>query len=137
LQGFQYEAGSGRETPAPAGRATKRLKALAYLIGGLLGLVGLLFIIASGQGNTVPRLLIGLVLLAAGIFVAAITRMKVPDQRIIQEIDLSGDVRPEEMKCKACGAALDKDSVSVRAGGVFVDCPYCGTSYQIEEEPKW
>ncbi len=113
------------------------MKTWAYLIGGLLGLVGVIFIIAAGQGNAIPRIVIGLVLLGAGIFVARIARMKVPDQRIIQEIDLSGDVRPEEMKCNACGGPLDKDSVSVRAGGIFVDCPYCGTSYQIEEEPKW
>ena len=137
MQGLQYEAASGRETPATARRATKRLKTLAYLLGGVLGVGGIVSLIAATQGNAGFRILTGLVLLAAGIFVAAITRMKVPEQRIIQEIDLSGDVRPEEMKCNACGAALDKDSVSVRAGGVFVDCPYCGTSYQIEEEPKW
>ena len=136
MQGFQYEAASGRERSA-AGRATKRLKTLAYLLGGVLGFVGIVSLIAATQANAGFRILTGLVLIAAGIFVAAITRMKVPDQRIIQEIDLSGDVRTEEMKCNACGAALDKDSVSVRAGGVFVDCPYCGTSYQIEEEPKW
>ena len=113
------------------------MKTLAYLIGGLLGLVGVIFIIAAGQAKPIPRIVIGLVLLGAGIFVARIARMKVPDQRIIQEIDLSGDVHPEEMKCNACGGPLDKDSISVRAGGIFVDCPYCGTSYQIEEEPKW
>ena len=113
------------------------MKTLAYLIGGLLGVVGIIFLVAATQGNAGFRILTGLVLVAAGIFIARITRMKIPDQRIIQEIDMSGDVHPEEMTCNACGAALDKDSVSVRAGGVFVDCPYCGTSYQIEEEPKW
>ena len=110
---------------------------LAYFIGALLGIVGIVFLIAAGQGNALPRMLIGLLLIAAGIFIARITRMKVPDQRIIQEIDLSGDVHPEAMTCKNCGAPLDRDSISLREGGVFVDCPYCGTSYQIEEEPKW
>ena len=41
------------------------------------------------------------------------------------------------MTCKNCGGTLERDSIALREGGVFVDCPYCGTSYQIEEEPKW
>jgi len=113
------------------------LKSLAYFIGALLGIVGIAFLIAATQGNAGFRILTGLVLIAAGIFIARITRMKVPEQRIIQEIDLSGDVHPEEMTCKNCGGPLDRDTISLREGGVFVDCPYCGTSYQIEEEPKW
>ncbi len=113
------------------------MKTLAYFIGALLGIVGIVFLIAATQGNAGFRILTGLVLIAAGIFIARITRMKVPDQRIIQEIDLSGDVHPEEMTCNNCGAPLDRDSISLREGGIFVDCPYCGTSYQIEEEPKW
>ncbi|GAG08140.1 unnamed protein product, partial [marine sediment metagenome] len=32
---------------------------------------------------------------------------------------------------------LDSKSVSVQAGAVFVNCPYCESSYQIEEAPKW
>jgi len=113
------------------------MKTLSYFVGGALGLVGVIFIIAAGQGNAIPRIVIGLVLVGAGIFVARMARMKVPEQRIIQQIDLSGDVHPEEMTCNNCGAPLDRDSISLREGGIFVDCPYCGTSYQIEEEPKW
>ncbi len=113
------------------------MKTLAYFIGALLGIVGIIFLIAATQGNAGFRILTGLVLIAAGIFIARITRMKVPEQRIIQEIDLSGDVHPEEMTCNNCGGPLERDSISLREGGVFVDCPYCGTSYQIEEEPKW
>jgi hypothetical protein len=52
-------------------------------------------------------------------------------------VDLSGDITPEKLTCKACGAALAKESVEVRAGGIFVSCPYCHTAYQLEEEPKW
>jgi hypothetical protein len=113
------------------------VKALAYIIGGALGLVGITFLIASAQARTGPRVIIGLVLIAAALFIAALARSKVPDQRIIQQVDLSGDISPEKLTCKACGAPLDKDSVAVRAGGIFVSCPYCKTSYQLEEEPKW
>ncbi len=113
------------------------MKVVAYLLAILLGLGGLTFLIAAGQGNILPRVIIGLVLLGVAAFFLVFARSKVPETKIIQEIDLSGDVALEEMHCTACGAALDSDSVTVEAGAIFVHCPYCGTSYQIEEEPKW
>jgi uncharacterized membrane protein len=58
-------------------------------------------------------------------------------QTIVQQIDLTGDLSLEELKCRACGATLSKDNIDVKAGAVVVTCPYCGTSYEIEEEPKW
>ena len=30
-----------------------------------------------------------------------------------------------------------KDSIEVKAGAVFVQCPYCGAGYQMEEQAKW
>jgi redox-regulated HSP33 family molecular chaperone len=41
------------------------------------------------------------------------------------------------MKCRACGGTLGKESVSVKAGGIFINCQYCGAQYQIDEAPKW
>jgi len=41
------------------------------------------------------------------------------------------------MKCRNCSAGLSKDSVVLKEGAIFVECPYCKTSYQIEEAPKW
>lgn len=58
-------------------------------------------------------------------------------QEIIQKIDLSGDIDLEKMKCQNCSAELDRDSVTVKEGAIFISCPYCGTSYQMVEEPKW
>lgn len=109
----------------------------SYFIAGLLALGGLTFLIASSQGHTLPRVIIGLVLLAGAAFMVYLARMKTPETKIIQEIELSGDVHAEQMKCQQCGAPLEKKSISVRAGGIFVDCPYCGAHYQLEEEPKW
>lgn len=113
------------------------MKTGAYVLSGFLGLVGLTFLIAAGQSNTLPRVIIGVVLIATAVFIGVIARWKVPDQRIIQQIDLSGDVSAEKLTCESCGAPLEKDTISVKAGAIVVDCPYCGTSYQLEEEPKW
>ena len=55
----------------------------------------------------------------------------------MQKIDLSGDVKLQDLTCRACGGTLGKESVIVKAGAVFVNCQYCGATYQIEEAPKW
>ena len=43
----------------------------------------------------------------------------------------------ETLKCEKCGGELQKDSISIKEGAVFIDCPYCGSAYQMVEEPKW
>ena len=115
----------------------QQVKAATYALAGLLGLGGLIFLIGASQGNTVTRVIIGIVLIGAAILMSFLGRVKSPEPTVIQQIDLSGDVHAEQLTCKSCGGKLDTDSISVKAGAVFVTCPYCGTSYQIEEEPKW
>jgi len=85
---------------------------------------------------------IGLVIttLAVGVFVfLRIRRSKAEAQKteIVQKIDLSGDIELAKITCQNCGGELNKDSITVREGAIFVDCPYCGASYQMVEEPKW
>jgi uncharacterized membrane protein YcjF (UPF0283 family) len=83
---------------------------------------------------------LGILALAVGLF-AYLRRRKAKEaegpQEIVQKIDLTGDVALEKMKCQNCGAELDKDSVTVKEGAIFVSCPYCGAAYQMVEEPKW
>ncbi|MCP4537453.1 MAG: hypothetical protein GY832_09935 [Chloroflexi bacterium] len=83
---------------------------------------------------------IGIITLAVGFFIfMRIRRLRESQQpqEIVQKIDLSGDIELETLKCQKCGGELQKDSVSVREGAVFIDCPYCGSAYQMVEEPKW
>lgn len=101
----------------------------------LLGLLGLLFVI--GSQNQIGRYVIGGVLIAAGILLFAVTRLRPKQTTIVQKIDLSGDVATQELKCKNCGSTLSSKSVTVRAGAIFVSCEFCGTQYQLEEAPKW
>jgi transcription elongation factor Elf1 len=62
---------------------------------------------------------------------------KKEDIEIVQRIDLSGDVDLEKFTCQNCGGALTSDNIKMVAGAPVVSCPYCGTSYQLSEEPKW
>jgi hypothetical protein len=110
---------------------------LTYIIAAVVGFFGLMFVIGA-QGQ-VMRFIVGLVLMAAAGVMIYLTRVrpKHEERTVIQKIDLSGDVDLEQMKCRSCGGTLSKDSLEVRAGAIFVNCPYCGASYQIEEAPKW
>jgi phage FluMu protein Com len=115
------------------------MKTVGYIFAGLLVLLGLLFCLSALSSGKWQRFVFAGVLMGAGGFVIYILRMRVPEQKITltQKIDISGDVKLEELKCRNCGGVLDARSVSVQAGAVFVKCPYCDSQYQIEEAPKW
>lgn len=82
----------------------------------------------------------GLALVAAAfglIWFARRQEAKGGPQEIIQRVEISGDVSLEKMTCRSCGGTLSSDNVKVVAGAPVVNCPYCGASYHLEEEPKW
>jgi hypothetical protein len=132
---FQYLADrSGVPMNAP--------RVILPVLGVLLLLTGLVFLIAAPAGNTLSRVVIGLVMLGLGIYLlrAGLRREPSTAARTVvvdRKVELTGDVSLEDLTCRSCGAALSSDSVSVRAGAVFVACPHCGTEYQLEEAPKW
>ena len=113
------------------------MKLVAYPLAAVLGFLGLMFVVGS-QGQ-VMRIVVGVVLMISGgaLIWLALQQQKEVKHTVIQKIDLSGDVNVQEMTCRSCGGNLSKESVSVKAGGVFVNCEYCGSAYQLEEEPKW
>ena len=110
----------------------KALKIVLAVFGALTVFLGLVFLIGG-------RPVAGVVILLVGIFLV-ITGLRKPRTRDVvvkQELELSGDVKLEDMKCTQCGGSLTADNVAYRAGTVFVTCPYCASEYQIEEAPKW
>ena len=113
------------------------MKLVAYPLAALLGLLGIVFI--GGSQGSVMRVVVGVVLLAAAAALVwlALQRPKQMTTTVVQKIDLSGDVHLQDLTCRSCGGSLGKESVAVKAGAVFVNCPFCGAAYQIEEEPQW
>lgn len=107
----------------------------------LFGFINLYSLSSSSATNTVGRVIAALVcfIIGGGIIFAVIKRAfaKPEKMEVIQKIDLSGDVAAKELTCQSCGAILDDKSVSVQAGAVFISCPYCHSSYQLTEDPKW
>ncbi len=105
----------------------------------VLGVLGLVMVLAAGAGNPIPRLAVGVVLLIAAGVIGWIGRPQAIEvhQHLHQKVELSGDVRPQQVQCNQCGAPVSADSVKVRAGGIWVTCGHCGAEYQLEEAPKW
>jgi DNA-directed RNA polymerase subunit RPC12/RpoP len=119
-------------------------KVIGYIMAGILLLFGVLYLLSAFSAQAASpggRLLVGgiLVVIAMGIIVAIRLREPKPEQQVTihQKIDIGGGVEMETLKCRNCGAELDKSAISVTEGAVMVTCPYCNTTYQIVEEPKW
>ncbi len=118
-------------------------KIVGYIVAGILIFFGILFIWGAFSPEGEPGwIIVGIITVAIGLGIIAFIKFREPKpaqppQEIIQKIDLSGDIEVEKLKCQECGAALTKDSITVKEGAIIVSCPYCGSTYQLVEEPKW
>ena len=115
-------------------------KIIGYIVAAILIFFGVLFIWAtfSPEGQT-GWLCVGVISVGVGLGIIALIRLREPKpaQQIVQKLDLSGDIQLETLKCQKCGGELQKDSITVKEGAIFISCPYCGSYYQLVEEPKW
>lgn len=117
------------------------LRTIGYIVAAILIFFGVLFIWGafSPQGNS-SWIIIGIisVVIGCGLIALAAWKRGVPaDQNITYNIDLPGNVNLATLKCKSCGGALSADNIKMLAGAPVVTCPFCHSSYQLTEEPKW
>ena len=84
--------------------------------------------------------MLGTIALIGGIvmiFIAARKNKQEVAQNVTYQVDLPGETKIEEMKCRSCGGALTADNIKMVNGAPVVTCPYCNTVYTLTEEPKW
>lgn len=119
-------------------------KILAYLAAIILIGLGVLFLWSAGSVNNqnpTMSILIGVVTVGIGIVLLWIASRRGPapvvQQNVTMKVDLPADVKSEAIKCQSCGGTLGPDDIKMVAGAPWVQCPYCNTSYQLTEEPKW
>ena len=105
-------------------------KALAMVFSFVVFVIGLAFLITG-------RVAVGLLLFAVSLFLVFMAFRKKETVVVEQKIDIGGEISSRLLKCRNCGAELDKDAMEVKLGAVFIACPYCHSQYQLEEEPKW
>lgn len=114
-------------------------KIIAYISAALFIGLGALFILSAFGSTPQPQnILTGIILVVIGFGLIILASRKKPgEQEIKYEIDLSGDVNLDTLSCKSCGGQLSSENISMIAGAPVVSCPFCETSYQLTEEPKW
>jgi hypothetical protein len=126
---------------------------VSYIGAGVLFLISLCFLGYGGMmiigataengdsswvGTGIIFLFIGLILVGGGIFlVRAGLRTQPAAQNVTMKVELPGSVSLDSLKCQACGGALTEKDIKMVNGAPMVTCPYCGSVYQLTEEPKW
>ncbi len=123
-------------------------RTITYIVAAVLILIGLGLAVIIGlsylvQGIVVTGLLfliIGILFIVGGaylIYAAGRGKMGTVTQNVTLKVDLPANVNMDTLKCKSCGGSLTMDNIQMVAGAPVVHCPYCGTTYQLTEEPKW
>ncbi|MFZ5905538.1 MAG: hypothetical protein ACOYZ8_18520 [Chloroflexota bacterium] len=130
-------------------------KTLLYIGAGILFLIGLCLVgygvlnvigstSASGSGSWLTFGLgfgfVGVLFLAGGaglVYAAARAGKTEVVQQVTMKVDLPGQTKIEEVKCRSCGGTLTAKDITLANGAPMVNCPYCHTVYQLTEEPKW
>lgn len=117
-------------------------KIILFVIAGIMLFFSVLFFLGSGGkagGFNFIYVAVGLAGVAF-ILIFFATRLKVPvdsTQNVTVNIDLPGEVGMDTIKCESCGGVLTEKDIKLVAGAPMVTCPFCSTTYQLSEEPKW
>jgi len=118
---------------------------LLLMAAGGICIGGFLLLGASGGAQGVTGLggtgiVIGVLALLGGIILLVLAARKTKQetaQNVTVKVDLPGETKIEQMKCRSCGGALSADNIKLVNGAPMVTCPWCNTVYQLTEEPKW
>ena len=116
-------------------------KIILFIVAGILIFFGVLFIWgATGDQGNLAWIPIGIITVGIGlvmIFIAARKPAAENQTNVTLKVDLPGNVNMDMIKCRSCGGTLKPEDIKMVAGAPVATCPYCGTTYQLTEEPKW
>ena len=81
------------------------------------------------------RLIVAFMLFVIAVAVAYYITRK--PKTVIQRLEVSGQMKAASVRCPNCGASVDANTIKIISGVPYATCPYCGTTFEITEEPKW
>ncbi len=118
-----------------AGRIIVNIVAAILILFGVLSILG-----STGDQGKVGWIVSGSIIIVIGLIMVYFANRqsgKPADTNVTVNIDLPGDVNMDTIKCQACGGTLKPEDIKLVAGAPVVTCPWCHTTYQLTEEPKW
>ncbi|HAF49409.1 MAG TPA: hypothetical protein DCL08_09280 [Anaerolineaceae bacterium] len=117
---------------------------IAFITAAIFIILAFLFILGGldDQEGDLRWVIVGIIGLVIGFVLVFVgTKLSPPvktgDQVVNLNVDLPGEVGMDTIKCQSCGAPLSSEDIKMVAGAPVVECPNCGTTYQLTEEPKW
>ncbi len=119
--------------------------ALAAVGAAVLLFFGFIFLLSAGAatmaadpGLQTIRLVEGGVLILVGFALAyAAYSFSRQPTKIVQQLELSGQMKAASIQCPNCSASVDASAIKIMSGVPYATCPYCGTTFEVAEEPKW
>ena len=121
----------------------KTIAILGAIAAGVLFFFAVIFALASSyQGLTAQtaqtRLITSAFLFIFGVaIIVGIYFVTRKPKTVIQRLEVSGQMQGAAIKCPNCSASIDANQIKIIAGVPYVKCPYCGTTFEVTEEPKW
>jgi len=113
---------------------------LISILGGAAAAVVFFFavIFAMAASYNAMRLITSAILFLVGlIIVVGIILVNRKPKTVVQHLELSGQMHAAQIKCPNCGGSINADQIKINQGVPYVKCPYCGTTFEVAEEPKW
>ena len=97
-----------------------------------------IFALAASVQATLTRLVTSGILFVIGVaIIMGIYYTTRKPKTVIQRLEVSGEMKAASIKCPNCGASVDAIQIKIVSGVPYATCPYCGTTFEVTEEPKW
>ncbi|NLF89253.1 hypothetical protein GX563_10590 [Candidatus Bathyarchaeota archaeon] len=115
---------------------------ISTVIGGIIAIIcfffAVIFGLAASVQATTTRLAVSIVLFLIGmVVIAGVWYLNRRPKTVVQRLEVSGRMAAAQIKCPNCGGSINADQIKITQGVPYVKCPYCGTTFEVTEEPKW
>ncbi len=116
----------------------KAITILGAIAVTILFFFAVIFALAASVQATTARLATSGILFVIGLaIIVGIYYTTRKPKTVIQQLEVSGQMKAAQIKCPNCGGSINADQIKIVSGVPYVKCPYCGTTFEVTEEPKW
>jgi len=116
----------------------KAITILGGIAAAILFFFSVIFALAASVVATTSRLAASGILFIIGLaIIVGIYYITRKPKTVIQQLEISGKMKAAQIKCPNCGGSINADQIKIVSGVPYVKCPYCGTTFEVTEDPKW